>query len=79
MLVVSAFLVSPSIAQNNSGETAEKPISEFSECVAVELYTISPKAANKGAEIKGTTKIPEGWTLVGGSGGGGHPTMVICR
>lgn len=52
---------------------------EFKECVAVELYTISPKFANKGKQPQDTTKIPDGWTLVGGSGGGGHPTMLICR
>jgi len=78
-LVVLLFLASPSIAQDSKSKMTKKDVSEFTECVAVELYTISPKAANKGKEVDSATKIPEGWTLVGGAGGGGHPTMIICR
>ena len=64
-------------AEESSGgdEAKNKP----TECVAVELWTVSGKSINRGDEPKHTVKIPEGWTLVGGSGGGGHPTIVICR
>lgn len=61
-----------------SGKDQDKK-RKFTECAAVELYTVSPKHANKGKPIEDTTKIPEGWTLVGAGGGGGHPTMMICR
>jgi len=57
----------------------KKGKSNFSECVAVEVYTLSPKYVNKGNQPEDTTKVPEGWTVVGGAGGGGHPTMLICR
>lgn len=79
ILVVSLFLAYPVIAQDNKSKMTKKDVSEFTECVAVELYTVSPKAVEKGKKIDSITKIPEGWTLVGGAGGGGHPTMIVCR
>jgi len=57
----------------------KKVESNYSECVAVELYTLSPKYVNKDNQPKEVSKVPEGWTVVGGGGGGGHPTMLICR
>lgn len=74
--VFLAFTGSSAMAENDKNKNKNK---EFKECVAVELYTVSPKFANKGKQPEDTTKIPDGWTLVGGAGGGGHPTMMICR
>lgn len=62
-----------------AAETKENKNKKLTECVAVELYRISPKFANKGKQPEQVTKIPDGWTLVGSAGGGGHPTMLVCR
>ena len=69
-----------SSASAYAGDDASKSTSgQFTECIAVELWTMSGKALNKGKEPKKTVKIPEGWTVVGGGGGGGHPTVTICK
>lgn len=78
-IFIAALLL---ILSSTPGLAAEKDTNKnkgFKECVAVELYTVSPKFVNKGKQPEDTTKIPNGWTLVGGSGGGGHPTMILCR
>lgn len=75
-LLMVPFVVIPLLAQEYVGNPASP---QYSECTAIELYTHSPKHANKDIEIEKTTKIPAGWTLIGGSGGGGHPTMIVCR
>jgi hypothetical protein len=74
--LMAPFVVLPLIAQEYVSNSSA---SKLSECTAIELYTHSPKHANKDIELEKTTKIPAGWSLIGGSGGGGHPTMIVCR
>ena len=78
LMLTILFTSATQADENNNGSKMEMK-KEFKECVAVELYTLSPKFVNKGNQPEETSKIPEGWTLVGGGGGGGHPTMIICR
>jgi hypothetical protein len=61
------------------GDNIELSSKNVQECVAVELWTISGKHINKDVMPNRTVKIPEGWTVVGGSGGGDHPTIAMCR
>ena len=85
----SAFLVTLlflgctnlTIAADKEGGPAPLSSKKTKECVAVELWRVSGKAVNKGMPIqdKHTVKIPEGWTVIGGTGGGGHPTIAMCR
>lgn len=74
-VILALFLTGLSLADENTGMDNKA----FAECVAVELYTLSPKFVNKDRQPEDTSKIPDGWTFAGGGGGGGHPTMIICR
>lgn len=78
-IILSTLLFLGSINVAFAGKTIDLSDKKTQECVAVELWTISGKSVNKGKINDSTVKIPEGWKVVGGSGGGGHPTIVICR
>ncbi len=52
---------------------------KFSECAAIRMKEISLDHLSKKDPSKYTTPVPEGWTVVSGSGGEGHPKLLICR
>lgn len=73
----------PLVKSKSGSETQAVPV--FTECVALELFTYSPhhgSAQGQNGQViqfKKTTKIPVGWFFAGSGGGGGHPTMIVCR
>lgn len=73
--VLSFFMLSVSSSAYSDDEKVEK---KFKECVAVRMKEINVKHLAKEPE-KYSTKIPPGWTVVSGSGGEGHPKVLLCR
>ena len=61
-------------AEKDSG----KKYKDFTECAAIRMKEVNLEKLQKHPE-KVTTKIPDGWTVVSGSGGEGHPKLLICR
>lgn len=52
---------------------------KFTECVAVRMKEINSKHLSKADVSKYATKIPDGWTVISGTGGDGHPKLLMCR
>lgn len=55
-----------------------KAAKQYKQCAAVRMKEINLDHLSKDPD-KYTTKIPEGWTVVGSAGGEGHPKLLICR
>ena len=51
---------------------------DFKECAAIRMTEINLKHLAKG-DPKYFTQVPKGWVVVSGSGGEGHPKLLICR
>ena len=54
------------------------PFAGFTECAAIRMKEISPKHIESD-DPKHFTQVPVGWTVIGGTGGEGHPKLLICR
>ena len=59
----------------DSASTMNSGGGNFTECAAIRMKEITLKQLGDGK----VTKVPEGWTVVSGSGGQGHPKLLICR
>lgn len=76
-VLASALLLSaPTFADGHKTEKAHK---RFTECAAIRMKEVNLGHIAKEDTSKYTTAIPEGWTVVGGSGGEGHPKLLLCR
>ncbi|MCP4388483.1 MAG: hypothetical protein GY802_09315 [Gammaproteobacteria bacterium] len=73
LLVTLSFLMLPSLSQSAAAE--EK---KYTECAAIRMKEVALKHLATGND-KYTMQIPEGWTVVGGTGGEGHPKLLVCR
>lgn len=51
---------------------------KYTMCAAVRMKEVNLDHLKKNAE-KYSTAIPDGWTVVGGTGGEGHPKLLLCR
>ena len=63
-------------AEQGSEESVEAKT--FAECAAIRMKEINLGHLAGNAE-KNTTRVPEGWTVISGAGGEGHPKLLICR
>lgn len=72
-LVSMAFLSLPILSQS---ATAQE--SNYTECAAIRMKEIALKHLATENE-KYVTQVPEGWIVVGGTGGEGHPKLLVCR
>lgn len=59
-------------------ESTAKTNKHFTQCAAIRMKEINLKHLKENPS-KYTTQVPEGWTVVSGSGGQGHPKLLICR
>lgn len=78
-VLISAVLISGAAAVSipaQAGEGAKKK--KYTQCAAIRMEEINLKHLAKDPN-KYTTKVPEGWTVVSGTGGEGHPKLLICR
>ena len=77
--VISTLLLSISsvgLSAGNAKQTVNKQ--NYSMCAAVRMKEINLNHLKKDPE-KYSTLIPAGWTVVGGTGGEGHPKLLLCR
>ncbi len=73
VLITLSFLMLPTLSQSSENEAKN-----YKECAAIRMKEIALKHLATGNE-KYTMQVPEGWTVVGGTGGEGHPKLLICR
>lgn len=72
------FLSMPSYADGHKTDEA-KTHKAFTECVAVRMKEINIDHLEKFNPDKHATKVPAGWTVISGTGGEGHPKLLLCR
>ena len=51
---------------------------QYKECAAIRMKEIALKHL-KGDNPNHYTQVPASWTVVSGTGGEGHPKLLICR
>lgn len=73
-----AFALPFSALADENDTNKEGKFKKFTECAAVRMREINIKHVAKG-EAKHFTQVPEGWTVISGTGGEGHPKLLICR
>ena len=56
----------------------QKGAGDFKECAALRMQEIALKHLLKD-DPKYFTQVPKGWTVVSGTGGEGHPKLLVCR
>ncbi len=78
VLVVVAFVSSISAVKLYADTQESKAEKKYTRCAAVRMKEINLDHLEKDLE-KYTTAIPEGWTVVSGTGGEGHPKVLICQ
>jgi len=64
--------IMPTRAQEGDGS------GKYTECFSAELDYESTTGVNRG-ELPTMLRVPPGFTVVGGSGMGGYPSVVLCR
>ncbi len=78
---ISTLILSlSSVAFSDEDKGAEKTEGKqnYTMCAAIRMKEINLGHLQKNPE-KYSTHIPEGWSVVSGSGGDGHPKLLICR
>lgn len=50
----------------------------YTMCAAIRMKEVNLGHIRKNPD-KYSTHIPEGWSVVSGTGGDGHPKLLICR
>lgn len=77
--VLATILFAPVHAADHEAKLMPaSPFAGFKECAALRMKEINLKHLETD-ESKYFTQIPTGWTVVGGTGGEGHPKLLICR
>lgn len=74
MLSLSSVVFS----HENSTEEKSDGKPNYTMCAAIRMKEVNLGHIAKNPE-KYSTPIPEGWTVVSGTGGDGHPKLLICR
>lgn len=77
-LAIAAVLVSPLVALADNSSKADGAHKGYTECAAVRMKELNIKHVEKN-KTENFTQIPKGWTVVSGTGGEGHPKILICR
>lgn len=78
---IGALILSLSSAVfSDESKQADKPEvkANYTMCAAIRMKEVNLGHIRKNPE-KYSTPIPEGWTVVSGTGGDGHPKLLICR
>ncbi|MFL0804890.1 MAG: hypothetical protein K6L81_14330 [Agarilytica sp.] len=78
---ISTALLSISPISLSEEDKDAKPAEEkqkYTMCAAVRMKEINLDHLKKDPE-RYSTHIPEGWTVVSGTGGQGHPKLLLCR
>lgn len=75
-IVFAAFVLTLSFQAYADGHGEKAGKKQFTECAAVRMKEINIKKIDA---KDATTIVPEGWTVVSGTGGEGHPKLLICR
>lgn len=71
--VILTDVFAPSALANNSQS------GEFRECFSATLWAIKRENLNRGESPYNTTKIPAGWTPVGGGANQNREYVILCR
>ncbi len=74
MLSISSVAFSE---ENKDAKQAEGK-QEYTMCAAIRMKEIALSHLKKNPE-KYSTHVPEGWTVISGTGGEGHPKLLLCR
>lgn len=77
-VAIAAILVSPLVALADTHGKTDGAHKAYTECAAVRMKELNIKHVEKN-KSEDFTQVPEGWTVVGGTGGEGHPKLLICR
>ncbi len=78
IIKISAAVLFLGIVSFASMAAEKKSTGKFKECAAIRMKEIAIKHLEKN-DSKFFTQVPKGWTVVSGSGGDGHPKLLICR
>ncbi|PCK03868.1 MAG: hypothetical protein COA42_19710 [Alteromonadaceae bacterium] len=79
--VISTILLSISpvvLSEEDKDKNPSVNKQKYTMCAAIRMKEINLKHLKKDPE-KYSTHIPEGWTVVSGLGGDGHPKILLCQ
>lgn len=77
VLAATALVAIFAINLNAQG-AANKAEKKYTRCAAIRMKEISLDHLAKNAD-KYVTEVPAGWTVISGTGGDGHPKLLLCQ